>query len=340
MNEPRIRLANLPTPLEPAPRLTAAWGGPTIWIKRDDLTGFGLSGNKVRKLEFHLAAALEAGAHTVITCGAVQSNHCRATALAAARVGLQTILYLASPDGMAPAEPTGNHLLQRLAGAECRFITPEQYGDRNAILAEAAAVHGNAWPIPEGASDSLGALGYVAAMHEIAPQMTALSIERPILWHAASSAGTTAGMVRGAGELGLDVEIVGSSVGEPAIVGARRIEELLDDADVRFGPVERNVHWRVIDDYIGLGYGLATSEELATQAEATRLTGLLFDPAYTGKVIYALKQEIAAGRITVDDHIIFWHTGGGFAAFAHPELLQAEVTERQAPRPFEAEKSG
>lgn len=327
MNEPRIPLANLPTPLESAPRLTASWGGPTIWIKRDDLTGFGLSGNKVRKLEFHLAAALEAGADTVITCGAVQSNHSRATALAAARVGLQTILYLASPDGTAPAEPTGNHLLQRLAGAECRFITPEQYADRDSILAEAAAVHGNAWPIPEGASDALGALGYVAAMYEIAPQMAALGIERPILWHAASSAGTTAGMVRGAGELGLDVEIVGSSVGEPEIVVARRIMDLLDDADVRFGAVERTVRWRIIDDYIGLGYALATPNELATQAEATRLTGLLFDPAYTGKVICALKQEIAADHITPDDNVIFWHTGGGFAAFAYPELLQAGVAE-------------
>ncbi|MGB9357511.1 MAG: pyridoxal-phosphate dependent enzyme [Acidimicrobiia bacterium] len=321
MDEPRIPLANLPTPLEPVPRLTAAWGGPAIWIKRDDLTGFGLSGNKVRKLEFHFAAALEAGCDTVITCGAVQSNHSRATALAAARVGLQTILYLASPDGLAPSEPTGNHLLQRLAGAECRFITSEQYADREAILTEAASVHGNAWAIPEGASDALGALGYAAAMHEIAPQMRSLGIERPVILHASSSAGTTAGMVRGADELGLDVDIIGSSVGEPADEVTQRIETLLTDADRRFGVVEQSVPWRVIDDYIGLGYGLATVDELAVQAEATRLTGMLFDPAYTGKVMYALNQEIAGDRFTPDDNVIFWHTGGGFAAFAHPELL-------------------
>jgi D-cysteine desulfhydrase family pyridoxal phosphate-dependent enzyme len=321
MHEPRIPLANLPTPLERAPRLTAAWGGPTIWIKRDDLTGFGLSGNKVRKLEFHLAAALEAGADTVITCGAVQSNHSRATALAAAKVGLSTILYLASPDGRAPAEPTGNHLLQRLAGAECRFITREQYADREVILADAAEAHGNAWAIPEGASDALGALGYVAAMHEIAPQMRSLGIDHSIILHASSSAGTTAGMVRGAGELTLDAEIIGSSVGEPANEVTERIESLLVDADRRFGPVERTAPWRIIDDYIGRGYGLATADELAVQAEATRLTGMLFDPAYTGKVIYALKREIATGRLTPDDDIVFWHTGGGFAAFAHPELV-------------------
>lgn len=320
MNVPRISLANLPTPLESAPRLTEAFDGPTIWMKRDDLTGFGLSGNKVRKLEFHLAAALDSGADTAITCGAVQSNHARATALAAARVGLRSILYLRSPDGIAPETATGNHLLQLAAGAQCRFITPAQWDDRDAILAEAAGSHGNAWVIPEGASDALGALGFVAAMKEIAPQMESLGAERPILWHAASSAGTTAGMVRGAAELGLDVDIVGSSVGDPAGTVEQRIRLLLDDADAQFGRVRVDVPWRIVDDYIGLGYGLSTPDELATQSAATRLTGLLFDPAYTGKALYGLQQEIRSGRIGKDRHVIFWHTGGGFAVFAHPEI--------------------
>ena len=321
MNVPRISLANLPTPLEAAPRLTETFGGPTIWMKRDDLTGFGLSGNKVRKLEFHLAAALDSGADTAITCGAVQSNHARATALAAARVGLRSILYLRSPDGFAPETATGNHLLQLAAGAQCRFITPAQWDDRDAILAEAAASHGNAWVIPEGASDALGALGFVAAMKEIAPQMESLGVARPILWHAASSAGTTAGMVRGAAELGLDVEIVGSSVGDPVGTVEQRIRLLLDDADAQFGGVPIDVPWRIVDDYIGLGYGLSTPDELATQSAATRLTGLLFDPAYTGKALYGLQQEIRSGRIGKDRHVIFWHTGGGFAVFAHPEIV-------------------
>ena len=164
-------------------------------------------------------------------------------------------------------------------------------------------------------------------MHEIAPQMHLLGIQGATILHAASSAGTTAGMVRGAGELDLDIEIVGSSVGEPGGVVVERIEALLVDADRRFGAVESAVPWRIIDDYIGLGYGLTTPDELATQAEATRLTGMLFDPAYTGKVVYALKQEISAGRMSPNGDVIFWHTGGGFAAFAHPELLRAEVAE-------------
>ena len=321
MNQPRVGLAHLPTPLEPADRLTAAWGGPTIWVKRDDLTGFGLSGNKIRKLEFHLAAALDAGADTMITCGAVQSNHCRATALAAARVGLHTILYLRSPDREPPEAPTGNHFLQRLAGAECRFITPHEYDNRDQIMAEAAAERGDSWVIPEGASDPLGALGFVAAMHEIAPQLEDRGIVRPVIWHAASSAGTTAGMLRGAGELGLDVEIVGSSVGEPRGDLEHRIRTLLTKAIARFGVSPSTPSWRIVDDYIGRGYGLSTPEELSVQTEATRLTGLLFDPAYTGKAVYGLKREIEQGRLTEDDHVVFWHTGGGFAVFAHPELV-------------------
>ena len=322
MNQSRIGLANLPTPLERADRLSAAWGGPTIWIKRDDLTGFGLSGNKVRKLEFHFAAAFDAGADTVVTCGAVQSNHSRATALAAARVGLHTILYLWSPDGEPPESPTGNHLLQRLAGAECRFITPDQYDDRDRIMADVAAAQGNTWVIPEGASDALGALGFVAAMYEIAPQFEDQEIVRPIVWHAASSAGTTTGMIRGADELGLDMEIVGSSVGDPAEEVTDRIRTLIGESVTQFGDITGNTPWRITDEYVGRGYGHSTPEEFAVQAEATRLTGMLFDPTYTGKAIYGLKHEIDRGRLTNQDHVVFWHTGGGFATFAHPELVE------------------
>jgi D-cysteine desulfhydrase len=321
MSQSRIGLANLPTPLEPAERLTNAWNGPTIWVKRDDLTGFGLSGNKVRKLEFHLAAALDDGADTVITCGAVQSNHCRATALAAARIGLKAILYLRSPDGRPPEEVTGNHFLQRLAGAECRFITPSQYDERDRIMDDAATGHGSAWVIPEGASDPLGALGFVAAMHEVAFQIEDLGLASPTIWHAASSAGTTAGMIRGAGEVGLDIEISGSSVGDPAPDLEQRVRTILTESNALFGSVPGNVPWRITDAHVGRGYGLSTRAELDVQTEVTRLTGMLFDPAYTGKAMYGLKREIEQGRFTPDDTVIFWHTGGGFATFAFPELL-------------------
>jgi D-cysteine desulfhydrase len=314
---PRLSLAQLPTPLERADRLTEAWGGPTIWVKRDDLTGFGLSGSKIRKLEYHLAAAREADADTVVTCGAAQSNHCRATALAAARLGLRCVLYLRTPDGAPPQNPSGNYLLQRLAGAECRFITPDEYGDRDALMQAAAAEMDAAWVIPEGASDALGSWGFVGAIEELGPQLEAAGIRSPILWHAASSAGTTAGMVRGAGAAGLSARIVGSSVGDAARDLEHHVRSILDSATERYGRVSSDPEWRITDAYVGDGYGVVSDVELAAQVEATRLTGLIFDPTYTGKAIYGLREEIRNGSFGPDDDVVFWHTGGGFAAFAH-----------------------
>jgi len=318
---PSVPLAQLPTPLEFAPRLTEAWKGPQIWIKRDDLTGFGLSGNKVRKLELHFAAAAEANAFTMMTCGAVQSNHCRATALAAARLGRRCILFLRSDDGRPPTEATGNHLLQRLAGAEVHFITPDQYADREAIMAAAAdelAAHGElVWVVPEGASDELGMRAFEAAYTETVEQISTQIDSATTIWHASSSAGTTAGLAAGAARRKASHPdepshtIVGASVGDDTAYLTARVRALLDiwgEADAAF---------EIIDKYIGGGYGKTTDDELAVQVEASRLTGLIWDPTYTGKALYALHEEIVRGRFSREDGVVFWHTGGGFAAFAH-----------------------
>ena len=315
---PRISLANLPTPLERAERLQAAWGGPEIWVKRDDLTGFGLSGNKVRKLEYHLRAALDSGATTVITCGAVQSNHCRATALATARLGLRCILYLRSPDGGPPDDVGGNHLLQRLAGAECRFITPEEYADRDRLMAAAAQQIGDAWVIPEGASDPLGMWGFATAVEELHAQLHAEGLTGAAIWHAAMSAGTTAGFVWGVERLGLEeLEIIGCSVGDSSQEIAGRVDAILTEARSRYDHPETSFTYEITDAYVGEGYGLATARELALQEAATQRTGLLFDPAYTGKALVGLHEEIRRGRFGAKDTVVFWHTGGGFAVFAH-----------------------
>jgi D-cysteine desulfhydrase len=316
----RIRLAQLPTPLERLDRLSAAWGGPTVWVKRDDLTGFGLSGNKVRKLEFHLAAARAAGADTVITCGAAQSNHCRATALAAARLGFRTIVVLRTTDG-SPVAPAGNHLLDRLAGAEVVFTDAAGYERRDAVMAELAADATSrgrpAWIIPEGASDELGMWGFVLAMRELAQQLETLPIAvPPTIWHAASSGGTTAGLGWGADRFGLITPIVASSVGETAAELTARVDEIWHDAVATRGGGLPSPSLTIRDDYVGGGYGATTHDELAIQRHATALTGLLFDPTYTGKALYGLHEEIAAGRFSSDDHVVFWHTGGGFALFA------------------------
>jgi len=318
---PPVSLAQLPTPLEFAPRLTQAWGGPQIWIKRDDLTGFGLSGNKVRKLELHFAAADDADTHTMMTCGAVQSNHCRATAIASARLGKRCILFLRSGDGKPPADVSGNHLLQRLAGAEVHFITPKQYADRDAVMeaaaAELTASGEKVWILPEGASDELGMRAFESAFAETAAQITAQIGSATTIWHAASSAGTTAGLAVGAARRRVSHPsepphvIVGASVGDDSAYLAGRVRSLLDIWTEGSAPFE------VIDEYIGGGYGRTTDEELAVQVEGSRLTGLIWDPTYTGKALYALHEEIRRGRFTSQDHVVFWHTGGGFAAFAH-----------------------
>ena len=316
----RLPLAQTPTPLQPLDRLSEAWGGPRIWVKRDDLTGFGLSGNKVRKLEFHLAAAREAGATTVITCGAAQSNHCRTTSLAAAANGMATHLLLRTPDGKPPPVATGNYLLDRLAGAAVEWITPGEYRQRNELMAETAArleARGErTWVIPEGASDALGMWGFVAAFQELEQQL--MMVPRCVgVWHAASSGGTTAGLGWAADRLSATVPLIGMSVDHAVPVLKRKIDEIWEAAVAAHGGRLPRPDLELLDDYVGLGYGLTTEEELRTQAEVTSHTGLVLDPTYTGKAFFGLHQEIRHGRFGDSDEIVFWHTGGGFAVFSH-----------------------
>lgn len=317
---PRVNLARVPTPLELAERLSDAWGGPQIWIKRDDLTGFGLSGNKVRKLEFHFAAARDAGADTVITCGAVQSNHSRTTALAAARFGFRSILVLRKGKDEPPVLE-GNYLLDLLAGASVRFINPDQWVQRDGIMAEIAEAERadghRAWVIPEGASDALGMWAFVLAVREIADQSSRIDGSPPVLWHAASSGATTAGLGWGVDRLSLPLPIVACSVGDSNSVIKTKVDAIWRDAAAATDSPLPTTPVEYVDRHIDGGYGAASDEALAIQAEATALSGLIFDPTYTGKAIVGLHREIQAGRYSSDDNVIFWHTGGGFAVFAH-----------------------
>ena len=317
---PRRPLAALPTPLQRLDRLSAAWRGPTIWVKRDDLTGFGLSGNKVRKLEFHVAAARDAAADVLLTCGAVQSNHCRATAIAAARLGLDSVLFLRAESGKAPVRPEGNHLISLLAGADVRFVDREWYEARDTNMAETAArleAGGRRpWVIPEGASDGLGMWGYVHAAAELDAQLAEAGVAGGVQWHAASSGGTTAGLAFHAARSGQTNRIVAISVSDPVASLQRRIESIWNEALGSGADLQAAPGLEIRDDYIGAGYGIATADELAVQVEAATLTGLIFDPTYTGKALYALRQEIARETIDPDTDVIFWHTGGGFAALA------------------------
>ena len=316
---PRVDLANTPTPLQEFPRLREVWGGPHVWVKRDDLTGFGLSGNKVRKLEFHLAAAREAGADTVITCGAVQSNHCRATALACARLGFDVRLVLRTADGKKPPKAVANLFINSLAGATIRYIAQDEWDDRDEIMAAEAAklesVGRKVWVIPQGASDKLGmwgmSLGFAELIEQI-PQVMGQDVAE--IWHAGSSGGTTSGFGWGADRAGSDTPIVALCISEPAESLIARITRIWSSGVEAFGGEMPRPPLECIDRYLTGGYAQVNDELVEVQAEATRLTGLLFDPTYTGKAIYGLRMEIAKGRFGPDDHVVFWHTGGGFGA--------------------------
>ncbi len=288
-------------------------------MKRDDLTGFELSGNKVRKLEFHFAAAKAAGADTVITCGALQSNHSRATAFAAARLGLRCVLLLRSHDESPPL--AGNYLLHHLAGAEIRLMPPEQWPVRDELMAAVAREQTDAghpsWVIPEGASDVLGMWGFVIAMQELADQIARIPGKPPVIWHAASSGGTTAGIGWAVHRLALATPVVACSIGDPADDIATKVRSIWDEAVATTSTPMPDTEINYVDRHIGGGYGEITSDELAIQAEASSLTGVIFDPTYTGKAIAGLHSEIAAGRYNTFDNVVFWHTGGGFAALSY-----------------------
>lgn len=305
--EHRVPLARTPTPLQHLERFSG-WLGAEVWVKRDDLTGLGLSGNKVRKLEFHLRRALDVGCTAVVTCGGVQSNHCRATVLAARRLGLQPAVVLR---GDPPAVPDGNLLLDRLAGARVTWCTPEAYGDRGAPVLEAAAEALRAdglrpWIVPEGGSDALGALGYVRAAHEVAAQIDA-PFDAVVL--AVGSGGTLAGLAAGPG-IG---PLVGMAVCDDTPTFEAIVRRVGRQAAERAGAPWSEEGWRVLDAYRGEAYGVAGPEVWSLVRRIARDEGLLLDPVYTGKALHGLVGEVRAGRL--GGRVLLWHTGGAFGLF-------------------------
>lgn len=320
----RYALAHTPTPIEKLERLTQLFGGPEIYIKRDDLTGIGKTGNKVRKLEFLIAEALREGAQLLITCGGVQSNHARATALAAAKVGLKSHLVLRDSAG---GDIDGNLFIDRLVGAEVDFITPKQYEQVDDImhrLAETYASKGlKAYVIPEGGSIALGALGYVHAIEETRRQMEALHLEFDHMISAVGSGGTMAGMLLGKSAYGLQAQIHGINVCDDAPHFQERISNIIRDAKRKFG-FDLNLPKKdvnIIDGYIGKGYGLSRQEEIELIKLVAQTEGIILDPVYTAKAMFGLKDQIRKGRFTKSEKVLFWHTGGIFGLFAKRGLF-------------------
>jgi D-cysteine desulfhydrase len=315
--------------LEPSPRLGAALGIELLY-KRDDLTGLELSGNKARKLELLVAEAEAQGADTLVTCGGVQSNHCRATAFVAARRGLGCVLLLRVPDPARPPAPEANALLDRLAGADVRFVSHDEYRRRAEVMAAAAtalAARGRRpFVIPEGGSSGLGSLGYALATAELHAQLPPAWREGPVtIAYAAGSGGTGAGL-----ELG--VRLVGWTGARPlgfAVAGdARYFRDTIARLSAEAGrhasglPTVAAEDVEIDDGAVGPGYGLATDEGLELIARAARLDGVLLDPVYTSKAMLGLARRARTGGLP-GPRVVFLHTGGAFGVFPFAGRLAA-----------------
>jgi D-cysteine desulfhydrase family pyridoxal phosphate-dependent enzyme len=319
---PRIRIAHLPTPVEAMPRLSAALGGPRLLVKRDDQTGLALGGNKTRKLEFSMAEAQAHGAHTLVTTGAAQSNHCRQTAALAARVGLDCILVL-NGDPKAPA--SGNRLLDELFGAEIVWTTrPQREATLQAVFKEAWEAGRRPYLIPLGASNAVGALGYAFAFDELMEQ----GVNPDWIVFASSSGGTQAGLVLGARRAGWKGKILGVSIDEPLEELQRVVADIASEASERFGEKMTFKPGEILvnADYLGGGYGVLGQPEIEAIRLFAKTEGLLIDPVYTGRAAAGMIDLIRKGFFKKDEMVLFWHTGGAPALFAeqYASLLRAE----------------
>jgi L-cysteate sulfo-lyase len=324
---PRRRFVHSPTPLEPLPRLSAALGGPTLLVKRDDCTGLALGGNKTRKLEFLVADALAMGTDTLVTAGSVQSNHCRQTAAAAARHDLRCELVLARKvaSNNPEYERTGNVLLDRMFGAALNFVGRDaDFPTELEIVAHAVRERGrHPYVIPIGGSTAVGALGYVACGQELLRQAADLGVAIDAVVHCSGSGGTQAGLLNGLA--GSGVPVIGVSCAAPAteikatvLALAHATASKLASA-ARFTPADVEV----VDDYIGPDYGVPTPEMLEALDLCARLEGLLLDPVYTGKAMAGLIGMVRGGRFRSTDTVVFIHTGGVPALFAYEDTLTA-----------------
>jgi D-cysteine desulfhydrase family pyridoxal phosphate-dependent enzyme len=311
---PRVRLANLPTPIERMSRLEEFLAGPQLWIKRDDLTGLAFGGNKTRKLEFLVGDALQQGCSTLITRGAPQSNHCRQTAAAAARFGLSCKLVLR---GDPPGEELGNLLLDHLLGAQVIWSgTADPEDVLTGAFQEAKASGQGPYLIPYGGSNALGALAYTQAIAEIATAEQ--GFDRIVI--ATSSGGTQAGMLVGVAAHGLHTRVTGISVdpARPELEGRLRplLREIASMLEIELGKEHPEIE--VNDRYLGGGYAVVGEPEREAIELFGRMEGILVDPVYTGRAAAGLIDLIRRGEIEADERVLFWHTGGTPALFAYP----------------------
>jgi len=310
---PRLRFAHLPTPVETLPRLSEALGGPHLLIKRDDQTGLAFGGNKTRKLEFLVGEARERGAQTLITGGAIQSNHCRQTAAAAARFGFECILVLT---GDKSQHASGNLLLDQLFGAQTVYVADRK--DRDSVLQEtfdrATSDGKKPYLVPYGGSNATGALGYAFAMKELIDQ----NVSADWIVFASSSGGTHAGLVLGQRIFGFSGRILGISIDESEEWLKSEVSKLASATSEKVG---ERIEFTPADvlvnaNYCGAGYGVVTEREREAIQLFAQCEGLLLDPVYTGRAAAGMIDLIRTEFFETDETVLFWHTGGQPALFA------------------------
>lgn len=315
------------TPVEKLSRLSAELNGPTIYMKRDDMLGLAGGGNKTRKLEFVVADALNKGADTLITCGAVQSNHCRLTLAAAVKEGLKCRLVLEErvPGSYNP-EASGNNFLYRLLGVEGIKVVPggsDMMAEMQTVADEVAALGRQAYVIPGGASTPLGALGYVACAEEIMAQAFESGLRIDHVVCASGSAGTHAGL--GAGFYGNNthIPVIGVNVSRKKDVQETIVHNLAEQI-LELTRLKGNMPREMIscvDEYVGPGYSLPTEEMVEAVTLTAQLEGILLDPVYTGKAMAGLIGLVRQGYFKKDENLLFVHTGGSPALYAYMDVL-------------------
>lgn len=313
---PSLPLVPAPTPVEPLPRLSAVLGGgPRLLIKRDDAIAFGFGGNKVRKLALVAARAMADGADTLITAGGVQSNHARATAAAAAKLGMRAVLVA---NGEAPERLTANALLDGLLGAEVVYVASRQ--DRAPAILEIAerlrAEGRRPFAIPIGASTPLGALAFVLAVAELVDQIPAPDV----IVHATSSGGTQAGLVAGCRLLGLSTRVIGVSADDAAQSLQSQVRAIVsgiaDLLEMDPEKLSRGTAIEVDDRFVGDGYGIPTDGSREAIELAARTEAIFLDPTYTAKAMAGLITYVRQQKFVEGQTVLFWHTGGQVGLFA------------------------
>jgi L-cysteate sulfo-lyase len=327
---PRIRLINLPTPLQELPNLSKRLGGPRIFVKRDDMTGLAFGGNKGRKLEYIMADAVEAGADCVVTEAGFHSNWCTQTAAAARRLGMKVVLVKDGPrDGYDPAEYDGNHLLHSLMGAEMAIVRPEKRKAAiDAVMDRLRAEGHNPYYALLGGSNAIGAAAYANCVLEILSQSVEMGVKMDYLIHASGSGGTQAGLIAGAKALNTGMKIIGVGTGStPKATQREKVSRILKST-LELLEVDGKVSDDdiiVFDEYGGGGYGFATEEKAEAVKLPAETEGLFLDPVYTATAMAGLIDLCRKGYFSPEDNVVFLHTGGTAGLFPYRAPLRAHV---------------